>query len=172
MVGLNEPELFERLKHYNLKVCCHKVSAALLSALLLYVHLTPYIVPLDSDNVTTLKFSLEGDETHTLTVTLIPAIALMSLLFLQSDLFNGNFRWQVGHTKRINHLFDNLQEAAFHNGDNIYIDTTFCKTDFPISYLVGRAVFQPSCKRCPNGSVHFKIKWFIFVTKLATVMSF
>ena len=86
MVGLNEPELFERLKHYNLKVCCHKVSAALLSALLLYVHLTPYIVPLDSDNVTTLKFSLEGDETHTLTVTLIPAIALMSLLFLQSDL--------------------------------------------------------------------------------------
>ena len=33
MVGLNEPELFERLKQYNLKIYCHKVSAALLNAL-------------------------------------------------------------------------------------------------------------------------------------------
>ena len=32
MVGLNEPGLFERLKDYNLKNYCHKVSAALLSA--------------------------------------------------------------------------------------------------------------------------------------------
>ena len=38
MVGLNEPELFERLKYYNLKNYCHKVSAALLSALSLYFH--------------------------------------------------------------------------------------------------------------------------------------
>ena len=52
MVGLNEPELFERLKHYKLKKYCHKVSAALLIALPLYVHLTPYIIPLDSDNET------------------------------------------------------------------------------------------------------------------------
>ena len=73
MVGLKEPELFEKLKNYNLKNYCHKVSAALMSALPLYVHSTPYIVPLDSDNETTLNVSLEGDETHTLTVTHIPA---------------------------------------------------------------------------------------------------
>ena len=41
MVGLNEPELFEKLKHYKLKFYCHKISAALLSALPLYVHLNP-----------------------------------------------------------------------------------------------------------------------------------
>ena len=35
----------------------------------------------------------------------------------------------IGHTKRINHLFDILQEAAVHNFDKIYTDTTFCKTD-------------------------------------------
>ena len=64
MVGLNEPELFKRLKHFNLKVYCHKVSAALLSALALYDHLTPYIIHLVSDNETTLNVSLEGDETH------------------------------------------------------------------------------------------------------------
>ena len=73
MVGLNEPELFERLKHYNLINYCHKVSAALLIALPLYVHLTPYIIPLDSVNETALKVTLEGDETQTLTVTLNPA---------------------------------------------------------------------------------------------------
>ena len=43
MVGLNEPELFETLLHYNLKIYCHKVSAVLLSALPLYIHLTPYV---------------------------------------------------------------------------------------------------------------------------------
>ena len=32
MVGLNEPELFGRLKHYNLKMYCHKVSTALMCA--------------------------------------------------------------------------------------------------------------------------------------------
>ena len=46
MVGLNEPELFEKLTHYDLKIYCPKVSAALLSALPLYVRLTPHIVPL------------------------------------------------------------------------------------------------------------------------------
>ena len=58
MVGLTEPELFERVKHYNLKIYCHKVSAALLSAMPFYVHLTPYTVRLDSDNETTLSVSL------------------------------------------------------------------------------------------------------------------
>ena len=135
MMGLNAPALFERLKRYNLKIFCPKVSAALLSALPLYVHLTPYIVPVDSDNETTLNVSLEGDDTHTLTVTIFPAGHCPgSVMFLlvskeKSVLFTGNFRWQVGHTKRINHLFDDLQEAAVHNFDNIYIDTTFCKTD-------------------------------------------
>ena len=47
--------------------------AALLSALPLCVHLTPYIIPLDSDNEITLNVSSEGDKTHILTVTLIPA---------------------------------------------------------------------------------------------------
>ena len=73
MVGLNEPELFERLKHYNLKIYCHKVSAAFLSALPLCVQLTPYIITLDSDIETTLNVSLERDEDHNLTVTLILA---------------------------------------------------------------------------------------------------
>ena len=41
-------------------------------ALPLYVHLTPYIITQDSDNETTLNVSSEGDETHTLTVTLFP----------------------------------------------------------------------------------------------------
>ena len=135
MVGLNEPELFEKLKNYNLKIFGHNVWAALLKALPLYFHLTPYMISLDSDNETTLNISLGGDETHTPTVTLIPAghcpDSLMFLLISKEKfvLFNGNFRWQVGHTKRINHLFENLQEAAVHNFDNIYIDTTFCKTD-------------------------------------------
>ena len=106
-----------------------------MSVLPLYVHLTPYIVPVDSDKETTLNVSLEGDKTHTLTVTLIPAgHCPCSVMFLlvskeKSVLFTGNFRWQFGHTKRINHLFDDLQEAAVRNFDIIYIDTTFCKTD-------------------------------------------
>ena len=73
MVGLNEPELFERLKHYNLKNYCHKISSALLSALPLYVHSTPYIIPQDSDSETSLNVSLEVDETDNLTFTLFPA---------------------------------------------------------------------------------------------------
>ena len=86
MVGLNEPELFERLKYYNLKIYCHKVSAALLSALPLNVHLTPFKVLLDSDNETTLNISLEGDETHTL-----------SLLFLQVTHGSVHFKimWSI-----------------------------------------------------------------------------
>ena len=110
------------------------VSAALLSALPLSVHLTPNLIPLDSDNEITLNVSSEGDETHTLTVALIPAGHCPgSVMFLlvskeKSVLFTGDFRWQVGHTKRMNHLFDNLQEADVHNFGNIYIDTTFCKT--------------------------------------------
>ena len=35
----------------------------------------------------------------------------------------------------------------------------------PISYLVGRAAFQPSFKQCPHGSVRFKILWSIFCNK-------
>ena len=167
MVGHNEPELFERLKHYELKNYCHKFSAALLSALPLYVHLTQYVIPLDSDNETRLNVSLEGNETHTLFVTLIPAgQSPGSVIFLlvskeKSALFNGNFRWQVGHTKRINHLFGNLQEAAVHNFDNNYIDTTFCKTDSNFiscreSCLLAifQAVFAWLCS-FQNNVVHF-----------------
>ena len=120
MVGLNESELFERLKHYNLKIFCRKVLTALLSALPLYVHLTPYIVPLDSDNETTLNSSLGGDKTHTLTVTLIPAghgpgsVIILLVSKEKSVLFTDDFRWHVGHTKQIKHLFDDLQEAGVH----------------------------------------------------------
>ena len=94
-LGLNEPEVFDRLKHYNLKIDYLKVSAALLSALPLYVHLTPFIVTLDSDNEITFNDSLEVDRTHTLTVTLFPANhcpgSLMSLLVSKekSVLFTG-----------------------------------------------------------------------------------
>ena len=123
----------------------------MLSALPLYVHLTPFIIPLDSDNQTTMNASLEGDETHTLTITLIPAGHCPgSVMFLlnskeKSVLFTVDFRWQVGHTKRINHLFDNLQEIAVHNFDNIYIDTTICKTDsnfIPCRQSCLSAIFQ------------------------------
>ena len=177
MVGLNEPELFEKLKYCNLKIYCHKVLVALLNALPLYVHLTPYILPLDSDKETTLNVSLEGDETHTVTVTLIPAghcpgSVMFLLVFKEkSVLFTVDFRWQVGHTKRINHLFDNLQVAAVHNFDNIYIDTTICKTDsncIPCRESFLSAIFQAmSAWLCSfqNNVVHF-------VTKIATVMSF
>ena len=62
----------------------------MLSALPLYVPLTPYIIPMDSDNETKLNVSLEGDETHTLTVTLIPAGhcpgSVMFLLVLKKNL--------------------------------------------------------------------------------------
>ena len=138
-----------------------------LSALPFYVHLTPYIIPLDSDNERPLNVSLEGDETHTLTVILIPAGRCPgSVMFLlvskgKSVLFNGDFRWQVGHTKRINHLFVNLQEAAVHNFGNIYIDTTFCKTDsnfIPCRQSCLSAIFQAvSAWLCSfqNNLVHF-----------------
>ena len=38
-------------------------------------------------------------------------------------------------------------------------------------YFVRRALFQPSLKPCPHGSVHFKIVWLFFVIKLATAMT-
>ena len=60
MVDLKGPELFKRLNYYNLKIDCHKVTAALLSALPLHFNLIPYIIPVDSDNDTTLNVSLEG----------------------------------------------------------------------------------------------------------------
>ena len=148
-------------------ISCYKVSAALSSALPLYVHLTPYIIPLYSDNEITLNVSSEGGETLFLTVTHIPPVhcpgskIILPVSKEKYVLFTGNFRWQVGHMNRINHLFDNLQEAAVHNFDNIYIDTPFCKKKIPISYLVGRAFFQPSFKPCPwlcsfqNKVVHY-----------------
>ena len=79
----------------------------------------------------------------------------------KSVLFTGNFRWQVGHTKRINHLFANLQEAAVHTFDNNYIDTTFCKTDsnfLPCRESCLSAIFQAvSAWLCSfqNNVVHF-----------------
>ena len=141
----------------------------MLNALPLYVQLTPYIIPLHSDNETTLRqhVSLEGDETHTLTVTVIPASHCPgSVMFLlvskeKSVFFTGDFRWQVGHTKRINHLFDSLQEAAVHKFDNFYIDTTFCKTDsnfIPCRESCLSAIFQAvSAWLCyfQNNVVHF-----------------
>ena len=60
MVGLNEPELFDRLKCCNFKVGCLEVLAALLCALPLYVNLTPYI-PLESENEIKLLVSTEAD---------------------------------------------------------------------------------------------------------------
>ena len=176
MVSLNEPELFERSKHFNLKIFCHKVSAGFLSVLALYVNLTSYIIPLDSDNKITWNVSSEEDETNTLTVTRIPASDCPgSVRFLlvskeKSILFTGHFRWQVGHTKQINHLFDNLQETAVHIFDNIYNDT-FCKTDsnfIPRRKSCLSAIFQAvSAWLCSfqNNVIHF-------LRKLAMVMSF
>ena len=167
MVGFNEPELFDSLKHYNLKVYYQKVSAAFKSALPLYVHLTPYIIPLDSDVEIKLNVSLAGHETHTLIVNFMPAGHCQgSVMFLlvskeKSVIFTGDFRWQVGHTKQINHLFDHLQEAAVHNFDSIYNDTTFCKTYsnfIPCRESCLSAIFQAvSAWLCSfqNNVVHF-----------------
>ena len=114
-----------------------------------------------------MNVSLEGDETHTLTVTLIPAGHCPgSVIFLivfkeNSVLFTVDFRWQVGHTKRINHLFDNLQEVAVHNFDNFYIDTTICKTDsniIPCRESCLSAIFQAVAAwicSIQNNVVHF-----------------
>ena len=114
-------------------------------------------------------FHRKGDETHTLTVNLIPAGHCPgSVMFLvlskdKSVLSTCNFRWQVDHAKRINNLFDNLQEAAVHNFDNtsIYIGTTFCKTDsnlIPCRESCLSAIFQVvSAWLCAfqNNVVHF-----------------
>ena len=54
----------------------------------------------------------------------------------------------------------------------IFLSTQLFAKQIPISYLVGKTVFKPSFKPCPHGSVHFKIKWSIFATKVATFMSF
>ena len=65
------------------------------------------------------------------------------------------------NAKRINHLFDNLQEAAVLNFDNIYIDTTFCKTYtnfIPCRESCLSAIFQAvSAWLCSfqNNVVHF-----------------
>ena len=172
MMGLNEPELFERLKHSDLKKFCQKVSVVLLSVFPLYVHLNPYIISLNLDNETTLNVSLEGDETHTLTVTVSPAghcpgTVMFLLVFKEkSVLFTANFRWQVGHTKRTIHLFDNLQGAVVHNFDYIYINTMFCKTDSNFrpcreSCLSAIFIFQAvSAWLCSfqNDVVHFRNK--------------
>ena len=100
MAGLNEPELFKKVKHYNLKFYYHKVSAALLSALPLYVHLTPYIKFLDSDNEITSNVSSEGDESHTLTVTLIPAGNCPgSVMFLLASKKICSFHWRLQTAK-------------------------------------------------------------------------
>ena len=98
MAGLDEPELFEKLKHYYFKIFCYKVSAALLSALPLYNQLTPYLKQLDSDNEKTLKVSSEGEETHSLTVTFVSAGHCPGSVMLLLDsneksvLFTGGFR--------------------------------------------------------------------------------
>ena len=138
-----------------------------MSALPLYVLLNPYIIHLDSDNEIQLNVSSEGDETHTLTVTFIPAghcPGSVKFLLVSKEkfvFFTGNFRWQVGQTKQINHLFDNLQECAVHNFDNIFIKTTFCKT--ASNFIPSRdsclsAIFQAVSAwlcSCQNNVVHF-----------------
>ena len=150
MVGLNEPELFERLKRYNFKIYCHKISAALLSALPHYRHLTPFVIPLEAMTEVTINVSIHGgnfDEinSYPLTVTLIPAGHCPgSVMFLLAStdisvLFTGDFRFEVGQVKRIKYLYDDLRQSAVRNFDNIYVDTTFCKLD---------TCFLPSRESC------------------------
>ena len=149
--------------------------AALLSVWPPYVHLTPYIIPLNSDNKITLNVSSEGDETHILTVTLIPAghcpDSVMLLLVSKEKSVPFYWRFQKANwsyeanqpTSR-----ENLQEAAFHNFNNLYIDTTFCETDsnlIPCRKTCLSAIFQAvSARLCSfqNNAV----------TKLTTVMGF
>ena len=61
-----------------------------------------------------------------LTITLFPkghcpgSVMFLLVLKEKSVVLTGDFRWQVDHTKWINHVFDNLQEAVVHNFDNIF----------------------------------------------------
>ena len=175
MVGLNQPELFERLNHYYLKIYCHKVSAALLIALPLYVNLTPFIIPQDSDNERTLNISLEGGKTHTLTLTLIPAgHCPCSVIFLLVS--KDSFFLAISDCKLVirseSVIFSTIYKKLLFIVLIIFTSTQRFAKQIPISYHVGRAVFQPTFKPFPHGSVHFKIMWSIFVTKLATDLSF
>ena len=74
VVGLNQPEFFERLKRYNLQIRCHKISANVLIGLPLYIHSIPCVMPVESEIEVILKFSTESDKTDTLTVKSIPAL--------------------------------------------------------------------------------------------------
>ena len=143
-----------------------------LGALPLYVQLTPCIKPLDSDNETTLNVSLEGEETHSLIVTPIPAghcpVSLM--FFLASKEKTLFFFLAISDGKlvirsesiiflTIYKKFDNIDDILI-----IFTTTQRFAKQIPISYLVGRAVFQSSFKPSPHGSVPFKMMWSIFVT--------
>ena len=148
------------VKHYILKKICHKVSAALLSALPLFVHLTAYLIQLDSDNETTLNFFSEGDENHTLAVALIhaghcPGSVMLLLVSKEKPVvFTGDFRWQIGHTKQI--IFLTIYKKLLFTILILFTSTPrFLQNR--IFYLVRRDVFQPSFKPCPRGSVHFNM---------------
>ena len=127
--------------------------------------------PLDSDNETTLNVSLEGDETHTLTVTLTRAGHCPgSVMFLLVSKEKYVLLLVISDGKLIirseSIIFSTIYKKLL-----FIILVTFTSTQrfakqIPISYLVGRTVFQPSFKPCPHGSVQFKILWSIFVTKL------
>ena len=81
-------------------------------------------------------------------------------------LFTGDFRWEVGHSKRIKHLLIIYKKLLFIILIKFTSTQRFAK-QIPISYLVSRAVFQPSFKPSPHGTVYFKIMRPNIVTKLA-----
>ena len=122
------------VKYYILKKICHKVSAALLSALPLYVHLTAYIIQLDSDSENTLNFFGRGRDSysscHSYSCRSLSRFSNVATSF-QRKTCRFYWRFQMASwSYEANQLFDNLQEAVVHNFDIISIDSTFYKTKF------------------------------------------
>ena len=118
----------------------------MLSALPLYVNLTPYIVPLNSDNETTLNVSLEGDKTHTLTVTLIPAGPCPgSVMFLLVSKEKSVLLLAISDCKLVirskSIILSTIYKKLLFIILIIFTSTQRFAKQISFSYLVGRAVF-------------------------------
>ena len=141
----------------------------------LYVHLTSYTVHLDSDNETECFIGRGRDSypnRHSYSCRSLPRFSnvltkspktICSLMAISDGML-------IIPSKSI--IRSKIYKKLLFIILITFTSTQRSAKKIPISYLVGRAVVQPSFKPFPNGFVHFKIWWSNFVPKLATVMSF